>query len=145
MFCHLCATKIEKGDFFCRNCGEISPVLVSTLDKRNWLATAGIFALCAISYSVLLFAIFQILIMFDPGLRSPFPFIWLLLVSGSVASGVCVVLARDRSEMKRKLESEREKRRTILTEAAAPQLVGNTPQDPAFGITEHTTVKFERK
>ena len=83
--------------------------------------------------------------MFDPGLRSPFPFIWLLLVSGSVASGVCVVLARDRSEMKRKLESEREKRRTILTEAAAPQLVGNTPQDPAFGITEHTTVKFERK
>jgi hypothetical protein len=45
MFCHLCATKIEEGDFFCRNCGEISPVLVSTLDKRNWLATAGIFAL----------------------------------------------------------------------------------------------------
>ena len=145
MFCHLCATKIEEEDFFCRKCGEASVPILLTLDKRNWLSTVGFFLLGCVLYGLVLFAFLQIVAALIPDLRNASFLFAALIITGVLVSGFCAAFAKEASVAKRKLKTEREKRRAALSKPAESRLLEARLSEVPVSVTENTTVKLKRQ
>jgi hypothetical protein len=142
MYCHLCATEIIDEEFFCRNCGEPSIPIVAELDKRNWLSSIGVFLLGAALY--LLLAVLVVNFLF-PWLRGSDTFLYILLWSGALVSGLGLALYKELVGTKKKLRAEREKRRASLSTASRSlQQASGFAEAPA-SVTEPTTVKMLRR
>jgi zinc-ribbon domain len=142
MFCQLCGTKIEEGDLFCRNCGETSESLTSLADKPNLAVQGALFIGGAVAFLVALFAITQILILLDPGLRSPLTLIWILFIAGGISSGTVAVLLREYRLTRRKLIQERAKRRVLLSESQTRIIDANEAKAFPYSVVDQTTQKL---
>lgn len=142
MFCHLCATKIQEDDFFCRNCGEASVPILAELNKRNLSITIGLFLLGAVGFFIVIFSLITILFELFPLMKGPQTAIFILFAAGMIGSGLGVTAFREFKLAKKKLQEERDKRRTSLSNAVHPELPAGQFVDFPGSVTEPTTVKL---
>ncbi len=142
MFCQLCGTKIVEGEFFCRNCGEISKSIIFLEDKTNWLKRIGFFSL-GILGSLIIVGIFIFLInVIFSGLKSSLTALWFFFILNTLFAGLISVTLFELRKVRNKLNDEREKRRTLLYEKS-PQLIEEKNfEGVPFSISEETTKKF---
>lgn len=145
MFCHLCATRIEEGDFFCRNCGEESVPVLAELNRRNWLRTVGFFTLGVVGFGAFAIMLPLLVLFLFPSMKDPLTVMWVLFILGVLVAGLGAAVLGELADTKRKLKGEREKRRTSLSRTARPAITqGQEPQMPNGSVTEPTTVKMMR-
>jgi hypothetical protein len=89
-----------------------------------------------------LFAITQILILLDPGLRSPLTLIWILFIAGGISSGTGAVLLREYRLTRRKLIQEREKRRVLLSGTQITAIEATEAKAFPYSVIDQTTQKL---
>lgn len=142
MFCHLCGSKIQEDDFFCRNCGEASVPILAELDKRHLSIAIGAFLLGAAGFFLVVFSLITILFALLPLMKGPQTAIFILFAAGMIVSGIGVAAFREFRITKRKLQEERDKRRASLSNAVHPGLSVGQFADFPGSVTESTTVKL---
>lgn len=141
MYCHLCATRIDEGDYFCRNCGEASKVPYTANGETGWPSAIGYFLLGSALFAVFIFALLFLISSVFPLLPSPQLTILILFVLNTVFAGLCLsifVNAR-RKETVTKLKSEPQA--TQLTGFTAHQL----PEGKFFEAPESVVVPTTRE
>ena len=143
MFCQSCGTKIEEGDLFCRNCGETSEALTYLADKQNLLAQGGLFIAGSGAFGAVLMIVTVILFALIPALKSPETALWILLVMGSLVSGVVTVLLREYRITRRKLLEERERRRVLLSSGEINRIETEEIRGLPYSVVDQTTQKFK--
>lgn len=89
MFCHLCGAKIEKGDSFCRTCGEESMALA--VPNTHRVASVGHFFLGTLLFATVFLATSFLLSVLFPA-SGPQLVILTLLVFASLLAGASSVL-----------------------------------------------------
>lgn len=145
MFCHNCATKIEDGENFCRNCGEMSVSIAAYDNEVNWFKRSGLFLLGIFSFCIFLLILTFLIETFLPSWKSPQMSILILFVSGVLLSGLTSVLLTEKKRIKKKTAETRKKKQFVVPKNEPLILEEKTFEAVPFSVTEYTTKELIHK